>query len=113
MQRTKIKHSKFTLIVGPVLSRICVCTVNHILRGRLKAYSHGAMCDSVFLSHVMGCVDVNDTVHVVQLQCIFVCDVRYHILMDCIPILCDCDCDSKKCNHTSHRVNGSLHWVPF
>ena len=35
----------------------------------IKARSHGAM----------GCVDVNDAVHMVRLQYIFVCNVRHHI----------------------------------
>ena len=36
----------------------------------LKARSRGAIfsdCDCVFLSHAMGCVDVNDTVQTVRL----------------------------------------------
>ena len=37
----------------------------------------------------MGCVDVNDTVHMVWLWCICVCDVTHG--MGSIPILCDCD----------------------
>ena len=36
----------------------------------LRACSHDAIfceCDCVFLSHALGCVDVNDTVHMVRL----------------------------------------------
>ena len=29
----------------------------------------------LFLWHGRGCVAVNDTVHIVRLQCVFVCDV--------------------------------------
>ena len=57
----------------------------------LKARSHGAMWDCVYLSHGMGCVDVNGAIHMVRLRYIFVCNVRYHIWMGCVPILCDCN----------------------
>ena len=46
----------------------------------LKARSHGVIfceCDCVFLSHAMGCVDVNDTVHVVWLPWIFACNIAH------------------------------------
>ena len=44
------------------------------------ARSHGAIfceCNCVFLSHAIGCVEVNDTVHMVQLQWIFVCNIAH------------------------------------
>ena len=40
------------------------------------------LCDvrlRLFLWHGRGCVDVNDTVQMVRLQYIFVCDVRHRI----------------------------------
>ena len=37
----------------------------------------------------MGCVDVNETVHMVQLQCICVCNVAHEWVP--IPIPCNCD----------------------
>ena len=46
----------------------------------IKVHSHGAIfseCYCVFLSNAMGYVDVNGTVHMVQLRWIFVCDVAH------------------------------------
>ena len=55
---------------------------------------HTVRCATSFcLSHGIHYVNVNDTVHMV---CIFVSDVRHHVWMGCIPIFCDCDCDTRK-----------------
>ena len=72
------------------------CYLAHLILRSLKDRSHGAIfseCDCFFLSHAMGCVDVNDTVLIMRLWCISVCDVWHRIWIGCIPILCDCNCD--------------------
>ena len=43
----------------------------------LKARSHGTIFCECDCDKKMGCVDVNETVHMVQLQCICVCNVAH------------------------------------
>ena len=54
----------------------------------IKARSHGAIFVNVTAIKEKGFVDVNETVHMVQLRCICVCDVMHG--MGSIPILCNC-----------------------
>ena len=55
---------------------------------------HMVRCATAFfLSHGMGCMDVNDAVHMVRLQYIF---FYVQCVTSPLNILCDCNCDSKK-----------------
>ena len=50
----------------------------------------------IFLSHAMGCVDVSDTVHMVRLRCIFVCDIASKWVS--YPFCAIAMCDSSECD---------------
>ena len=56
------------------------------------------------LLHAMGCVDVNDTVHMVWLQCIFVCSIAHEWVAHpfCVIMMCDL---YKTYKLQLHRVN--------
>ena len=53
----------------------------------------------------MGCVDVNDTVHMVRLRCICVCDVAHEWVLYPFHVIEMCDSNMYLYRLQSHRVN--------